>query len=323
MNETRDVAFLGAPSSLGIRPYDDGEIRHSRRSPHVFRELGLVTRLGATDLGDVLPGTYVDFERPPGRARNEEAVADYSRRLAHRVAHVIRSGQFALVIGGECSVVLGSMLGARAAYGSEPGAIGLAYVDGHADFATPSESVTGSVASMCLAMAVGRGDTPLARLAGEEPLVAGRHVALIGRRDEAEAWYGHTALHESGIEDVTGAELRRLGPAAVSQKALNRLTSDEIAGFWIHVDADVLDASVMPAVDSPLGGGPGFVGLTELLAPLVTHPKALGMELTIYDPKLDPGLGCAKQLIELLAELLSPHRAHGTRLTAPNAKGTP
>jgi hypothetical protein len=55
---------------------------------------------------------------------------------------------------------------ARRGGGSGPGRIGLVYVDGHADFASPEESMTGSVASMGLVLAVGRGDTQLAKLAG-------------------------------------------------------------------------------------------------------------------------------------------------------------
>src|SRR4030095_6605913 len=100
--------------------------------------------------------------------------------------------------------VLGGLLGARRAVG---GAVGLAYVDAHADFATPEESQTGSVASMCLALSVGRGDTPLARLAGDGPLVNEENVALLGRRDAAEPWYGHAALAASQILDLSDAAL--------------------------------------------------------------------------------------------------------------------
>src|SRR5262245_10255323 len=58
----RPIAILGAPSSIGIRPYDQGgQPRHLDRAPGVLRELGLVNRLGADDLGDVVPPPYRDF----------------------------------------------------------------------------------------------------------------------------------------------------------------------------------------------------------------------------------------------------------------------
>jgi arginase len=221
------------------------------------------------------------------------------------VAAATSDGRFAVVLGGDCSIVLGCLLGARR---SAQGSVGLAYVDAHADFGTPEESHTGSVASMCLALAVGRGETPLARLAGDRPLAHGKHVVLIGRRDAAEPWYGHAALAASPILDIPGAALSDRGVADVAMAALRALTSprsnEEPRGFWIHVDADVINPTVMPAVDSPEPGGPTINQVVDLLTPLVRHPRALGLELTIYDPGLDPDRSCAARLVRLLENLL-------------------
>lgn len=297
----RPIAIVGAPSSIGIRPYDSGEARQLDRSPGIFRELGVVERLGAVDLGDVVPPPYRDFVRPPGRARNEPEVAAYSASLGERVATAAGDGRFVVLVGGDCSVVLGALLGARHAAG---GAIGLAYVDGHADFATPRESQTGSVASMCLGLAVGRGDTPLARLAGSNPLVESKDVALLGRRDASDPWYGHEALAASEILDVPDEVLRARGFPAAAADSLARLASPDLRGFWVHMDADVLNPIEMPAVDSPEPGGPTLDEIVDLLAPLVRHPRALGFELTIFDPALDPDGSCAIRLVKLLETLL-------------------
>jgi len=271
----------------------------------VLRELGLVERLGAGDLGDVLPPPYRDYVRPPGRARNEAEVTAYCRALGERVGSATGDGGFAVVLGGDCSIVLGSLLGARQ---SAQGSVGLVYVDAHADFATPEESRTGSVASMCLGLAVGRGETPLARLAGDEPLVHGKHVVVIGRRDAAEPWYGHAALAASPILDLPDAALTDRGVADVASAALRSVTSpgsgEDLRGFWIHLDADVINPTLMPAVDSPEPGGPTIDDIVDLLTPLVRHPRALGLELTIYDPSLDPDRLCAARLVTLLEHLL-------------------
>jgi len=56
---------------------------------------------------------YRDFLRPPGRVRNEHEVAQYSRLLADRVAVAIAGDRFAIVVGGDCSVVLGALLGVK------------------------------------------------------------------------------------------------------------------------------------------------------------------------------------------------------------------
>ena len=301
------VAIIGAPSSIGIRPYDSGAVRQLDRAPGVLRELGLVARIGADDLGDVVPPPYQDFTRPAGRARNELGVVSYSQALADRVAIGVEGERFALVLGGDCSIVLGTLLGA----GRRAGRIGLAYLDAHADFATPEESGTGSVASMCLALAVGHGDSALARLAGPTPLVRAEDVVLIGRRDASEPSYGHAALRKSGILDLPDSGFWPDGTDAVAAAALASVGRAELAGFWIHVDADLLDPQVMPAVDSPEPGGPRFDELAALLAPLVDHPRALGMQLTIYDPSLDPDRSCAERLAALFESLLGKKSKDG------------
>ncbi len=297
----RPIAIVGAPSSIGIRPYDDGGVRRLDLAPAALLEQGLAARLGASDRGDVVPPPYRDLVRPPGRPRNEAEVAAYSRALAAEVAAAAEDGAFVLVLGGDCSIVLGCLLGLRRG-GRAP--VGLAYVDAHADFATPEESRTGSAASMCLGLAVGRGDTPLARLGGVEALARPQDVALIGRRDEAEPWYGHDALRASPLLDLPDAAVRERGPAGTARAALERLTRPELGGFWVHLDADVFDPEVVPAVDSPEPGGLDLDAAADLLTPLVRHPAALGLELTIYDPALDPDRTSAARLADLLARVL-------------------
>src|SRR5207245_222036 len=107
-------------------------------------------------------------------------------------------------------------------------------------------------------LAVGRGETSLARLAGNEPLVHAKDVVLIGRRDVAQPWYGHAALAASSILDIPGDVIRDRGAPGVAETALLALTSTKSSvqtrGFWIHLDVDVINPVDMPAVDSPEAG---------------------------------------------------------------------
>lgn len=300
---TRPLVILGAPSSIGIRPYDDGSARRLDLAPAALREQGLAARIGARDLGDVLPPPYRDFERQPGRPRNEAGVVAYSRDIATRVAAAASDDAFVVLLGGDCSIVLGGLLGVRRPDRSR---VGLVYVDAHADFATPDSSRTGSVASMCLALAAGRGETPLSRLNGDSPLVRPDDIVIIGRRDDADApWYGQDVLRELPVLDLPHPVVRDRGPTAAARAALERVTRANVDGFWIHVDADVLDPAVMPAVDSPEPGGLTLEELTELLTPLARHPSALGLEVTIYDPALDPDRSSAARLTTLLQRVLN------------------
>lgn len=56
----------------------------------------------------------------------------------------------------------------------------------------------------------------------------------------------------------------------------------------MHLDLDVLDAAEMPAVDSPEPNGLSFVRLAAMLKWLLGSPVCVVLELTIYDPDLDP-----------------------------------
>ena len=303
----RAIAVVGAPSSIGIRPYDDGVARHLNRAPHVLRERGLIKRLRAEDLGDVAPPSYQDFVRPLDRARNEDQVVAYSRSLAQRVSAAIAHGQFAVVLGGDCSIVLGCLLGARKKAGED---VGLVYVDAHADFASPEESRSGSVGSMALALATGRGDTVLSRLGGSTPLVGDRHVALLGRRDDAAGWHGQPTLAKSSILDVPSAQLLTDDWLEVAATTLEQVAPPNGRGFWIQLDVDVLDPNAMAAVDSPEPDGLTPRELLRVLTPLVQHPRALGLSLTTYDPALDPDRSCARRLVNLLEALLAPGLLH-------------
>lgn len=305
----RGVAIVGAASSIGIRPYEEGgRARALDQAPSALRGLGFVATLRADDLGDVTPPPYRDFVRPPSGVRNEVELIEYTHALGVRVREGLSGGRRVIVLGGDCSIILGSLLGVSAVHPR----VGLVYVDAHADFATPEESMTGSAASMCLAMAVGRGDSALARLRGSTPLVEGENVVVIGRRDEEE-FYGQEALGAYGVLDLPDATLRDIGSSAAASRALQRVGREELDGFWVHLDADVIDPEIMPAVDSPEPGGLGIDELVELLSPLLRHPRALGMQVTIYDPSLDPGRTAGRALATLLEQSIGTGQGVGGR----------
>ncbi len=87
---------------------------------------------------------------------------------------------------------------------------------------------------------------------------------------------------------VTVGELREWGPEALALATARAFEIPELDGFWVHLDADVLDPTVMPAVDSPDPDGLFPDELVALLRPLLASPHCVGLDVTIYDPDLDP-----------------------------------
>jgi arginase len=301
----RPIAIIGAPSSIGLSPYDDGLVREVNRAPSVLRDRGIIDRLHAVDLGDVPPPPYRDFEIRPGRPRNEAELVSYSRALGDRVSRPLANGQFTLVLGGDCSIVLGCLLAARRRLAP----VGLAYVDAHADIDSPEDSRNGSASRMALGFAVGRGNSALAHLDGPGPLVEPRHAAVIGRRDDLPQ-QDDDPLAAASILDVRISERDdAMQLSHAGNRALSRIGAHGVRGFWIHVDADVLNPLAMPAVGSPEPGGVMPQQLLTLLAPLLIDPRALGMSVSVYDPALDPDRSGARQLVQTLTALLTPGAA--------------
>jgi arginase len=63
---------------------------------------------------------------------------------------------------------------------------------------------------------------------------------------------------------------------------------ENLDGYFVHLDVDVLNDDLMPAVDSREKDGLSYSELNQLLSLLLNHEKARGLQITILDPDLDP-----------------------------------
>lgn len=293
----RMITLLSAPSNLGLRPPEPGSVPGSAKAPEALREAGLYERFtarGATDSGVVLPGRYVadDDVRPAARVRNEAAFVDHSLRLAARIGDAIDAGQAPLVIGGDCGILVGAGIALK-----RRGGAGLVHIDGHTDFRHPGNSEEcAAVAGEALAAAIGLHWPAIADIDGLSPYFPAGRTAHVGHRDDDEEQ-----------EEVRGL-LARVTPAAeVSARGAQAVASESAAAageaYWLQLDVDVLDPTVMPAVDSPDPGGLSADELTALLRGLA--PRAIGASITVFDPDLDPDGRYARLLVEVLSEGLS------------------
>ncbi|MFE0192080.1 arginase family protein [Streptomyces sp. NPDC059008] len=288
----RRTVVIDAPSNLGLRPPAPGTVPGCHKLAGALREQGLLRRLGALEGGVVVPPRYDlgDWREGEDGDFNAAAIAAYTVKLAARVEGHVRGGDFPVVLGGDCSILLGAVLGLR-----RLGRYGVAYLDGHGDFRHPGNVALsgplGAAAGEGVAQITGRGQADLTDIDGLRPYVRDEDVSLLGIRDADE---DQEELAGLGISHTPVGEIRRRGAAAVAREALAHLQKPPLDGFWIHLDADVLDPSVMPAVDSPDPGGLLTGELAELLGPLAASPRCAGINVTIYDPDRDPeGTGAA------------------------------
>jgi arginase len=279
MSLKRKYAIVDAPSILGLRPTGVELL------PETLRRSGLLERLHAEYCGAVTPSAPYESSRDTmSKLLNPKAIKDYSIRLADSMKLLLQNNKFPIVLGGDCSILIGSVLALR-----RLGRYGLFFIDGHADFYLPEESPTGEVADMDLAIVTGRGPEILRDLDHLRPLVMEQDIVVFGYRDaEQSAKYGCQDIKKTTMmKAIELGEVRRLGFQNAATLGIATLLKNELTGFWIHLDADVLEDSIMPAVDYRLPGGITFAELSNLLKLLLSSKKAVGISITIFNPTLD------------------------------------
>jgi arginase len=305
------IALILAPSNLGLRPEGSAQ-PGTWRAPEVLSKAGLAQAVDAVETIALNRPIYKSEAQKGTRIRNGHTLREFSMRLSEAVSATIRKDRFPVVVGGDCGVLLGALYGARLA-----GARGLAHVDGHCDFFHPGNYDTnrrlGSVAGMDLALASGRGEPLLTEWPGVgKPLVRDDEIIQIGERDVGAG--SSTPYDDILRTKITLFFIRRViedGIENSARRVIAQLTERGLDKVWLHVDFDVLDQAIMPAVDSPGSPGLNYEQLTTLVATLCGSGRVIGATFTIYDPDRDREARCAPPLVNCIAD--------GVRGRAPSA----
>lgn len=291
----RRYAILEAPSTLGLAT--DGVEGLSDR----LLALGLAERIPARRAGRLAVASKDPTPDPETRTLNAQAIAAWSPRLADAVEAVLDAGEFPVVLGGDCTILLGSMLALR-----RRGRYGLFFIDGNADFFQPEAEPNGEGASMDLAFATGHGPALLTDIEGRSPLVRAEDAVAFAFRDhEDQAEFGSQPLPPE-LRALDLPAVRRMGVENAARAAVDHLTRAELDGFFIHLDADCLDDAIMPAVDFRVPGGLSWDELEAALRIVLASGKAVGLEVAIYNPRLDQDGSAGRGLADVLAAALGP-----------------
>ena len=297
MYNRREYSVIDAPSILGLRPTGVELL------PKALRAAGLLERLNAEYGGIVAPSSPYNHSRDEEtKLLNAEAIKEHSLKLAKAVKRQLHKNKFTIVIGGDCSILIGNLLALR-----RLGRYGLFFIDGHSDFYLPEESPTGEVADMDLAIVSGYGPEILSNLDHLKPLVKEQDIVVFGYRDSSQSTqYGCQDIKKTTmINAVEIVDVEKLGLQNAASLGIQTLLKNELSGFWIHLDADVLDDSIMPAVDYRLPDGITFPELSNLLKLLLSSKKAVGISVTIFNPTLDKDGSITRNFVSSIVEGLS------------------
>ena len=194
--------------------------------------------------------------------------------MAERVEAAFRAGRTPVVLGGDCTVGIGTVAGAQAA-GER---VGLVYFDMHPDLNTPETVVTGTLDWMGVAHMLGLpGTVPelaeIARLAPRRraavrPPGRTRRDPPSGRRSTP------TAIESIMVEEVAA------DPRGAATRAAQRFDR-----YLVHFDVDVVDF-----VDLPLSENTGhniglpFDAACAALEVLVAGAGFAGLTVTEHNP---------------------------------------
>jgi arginase len=245
---------------------------------------------------------YSPVRDPQTKIMNPQALRDYSSLLADALAGVLDAEEFPVVLGGDCSILLGTMLALR-----RRGRYGLLYIDGDADFYQPEVNpLSGAASASDLAFATGRGPDIVCDLEGRRPLVRDDDVAVFACRDAADRDRRGCQPLPADLLAVDRDRVRQLGAAAAAREAVAFLTREGgPEGFWIHLDADVFDETLMQAVDDPRPNGLAWADVVAALRTALASGRAVGLQVAIYNPDIDSdgsnGRGLAATVRQALA----------------------
>jgi arginase len=278
-----DIQILAAPYDSGNRGARMGA------GPEALLDAGLEKTL--RDRGHTVRTKIAEITRGSWRAEIQTSF-ELMRMLATEVRAARDAGRFPIVLAGNCSTAIGTLAG----LGAE--STGVAWFDAHADFNTPETTSSGFLDGTAVAIMTGRCWTQLALTVPDFNPIADDRVCLIGTRDVDPL--ERVLLDGSLVDVVDPMHLRTaLGDS------LDRIR-ESVEDIYLHLDLDVLDATVARANSYSLSGGLTLEDAEYCLSEIRGRFRTAGLTLSAYDPAGDPDGLAARAAIRLIASAASP-----------------
>jgi len=287
---------IGAPLDLGAgrRGVDMGPsaIRYAGLEQQLSEKLGV----RVSDVGNVISPVVETTAMGDENARYLEQILDLCDRLAKLVAEAAGRGAVPLVLGGDHSVALGSLVGMAQARGAG----GVVWIDAHGDLNTPETSPTGNVHGMVLAAALGLAGDSFRRDGWPFPAVEPGKLALVGVRslDDGE----RALLHKLDAKVFTMNEVDRIGVEPCVQEALAHASG--AAFLHISFDMDVVDPDYAPGVGTPVRGGLSYREAHLAMETVAESARIDSMDVVEVNPILDRENATGQLAVELVASAL-------------------
>lgn len=280
----RTLSLIGVPTSAGA--FAPGQ----EQAPAALRAAGLASALAAAGLevednGDSKAWRWrPDREQP--RAQNLGRVVTIVGETADRVAAAAASSELTLVLGGDCTVGIGTVAGhVDADEEAEGERVGLVYFDTHADLNVPDSVPEGALDWMGMAHMLGveGARAELVEVGDRVPLLAPEQVLLFGWGPEQATAFEAEQVRELGIER-TAVDAVAADPEGAAAAALAAL-EPRCERLLVHFDVDVVDFTDTPLSENwGRNEGLAFATVLRVLAVLLASPKLAALTITELNP---------------------------------------
>jgi arginase len=298
----RRLAVIGVPTSAGA--FAPGQ----ERAPAALREAGLIELLGEAgvevrDQGDREVWRWRPDHDNRG-AQNLDPVVEIVGDTAHRVAQAVGVGEATLVLGGDCTVGIGTVAG-HVGSGER---VGLLYFDTHADLNVPDEAGPGALDWMGMAHMLGEEGAAreLAEAGPRAPLLAPEQVVLFAWGPEQATDRERAAIERLSV-DVVPVDEVSADPSAAARRALE-LLEGRAERLLVHFDVDVIDFTDVPLSENTgRNEGLAYEHALEALAALARSRLIVGLTVTELNPDhAETGAGSVERLARDLARACTP-----------------
>jgi arginase len=233
-----------------------------------------------------------------GRDGYMDVIAAVCRRLATETVAAVSAGEVPLVLGGDHSLSAGSVAGVASALHARGEALGVIWLDAHADINTPETSPSGNVHGMPVAHLLGLGDGRLARLAVHAPAIRPEQLVYVGLRDLDD---GEKArLRDGPMHAFTMRDIDERGLRAVMEDAI-AIASRGTGGIHVSCDVDWIDPTEAPGVGTPVRGGATLREAHLAMELLHDSARMVSMDVVEVNPILDRCNRTAELAVELIA----------------------
>ncbi len=292
------LELIGVPSSMGA--FAPGQ----EKAPRALRAAGLVERLvtvglSVMDAGDAETRRWFpDLDHP--RAQHVGAVAEVAAETSSRVRAAVQRGRLPFVLGGDCTVGLGTVAGLR-----DGRSLGLVYFDLHTDMNVPTSVPEGALDWMGMAHALGfEGTEERLRTFGPVvPLLEPDEVLFFAVGADNLTSFEREQLATRGLREISAPEVASQ-PERSAARAVSMLETAE--RILVHFDVDTVDYLDLP-ISENAGRNEGltFDVTMRALRVLLASPNLAGLTVTEVNPDHDPDGSAAERLVDGLVTALS------------------